>query len=268
MEALPDAPVIVDLDEDDFAALTDRAHAAAREGRMHEAAWLAQEGAACDALIRQYTRRLRAAFFSSDPERLALAQRFPGFSVELAVNAIRVPPFFAKREEPGLLLFVGSLGYGPNVEGLSWFVDKVSPRLSVHDARVVVVGGGLPADSRLRTSSLELVGQAPLLGPFYARASLVIAPLLSGGGTRIKLLEAAAHRTAAVATSKAGEGLDWSAGWRANSPADFADACRVALFDREERAKRAAAGLEWVRCRHARDKVVAHMAVRLRELLS
>ena len=111
-----------------------------------------------------------------------------------------------------------------------------------------------------------MLGRVPDVAPLYRRATLALAPLLSGGGTRIKMLEAAAHRTASVATERAAAGIGWpedAGGWRVTNASEFAGACHAALASAAERDRRATRGLDWVTRHHSRPHVVSRLCAGL-----
>jgi glycosyltransferase involved in cell wall biosynthesis len=102
------------------------------------------------------------------------------------------------------VLFVGSLWYRPNAEGVDWFLQQVWPRLraSVPDATLTLVGA---APQSVRTQWETCVGVSapgfvPDLAASYRAAQLVVVPLHSGGGTNIKVLEALAYARLCLVT--------------------------------------------------------------------
>jgi polysaccharide biosynthesis protein PslH len=254
----------LDLDEDDRVSYATQARLARRYGQADHADWLEQEGLACDALIARFARRFRCAYVANPSDRRRLAGRHPELVCAVAENSVVIPGAAAKRDDGETLLFVGTLSYAPNEEGLVWLSREVLPRLRV-PYRLVVAGAGASAalTCLARRPRVHFLGQAPDLARLYRRATLALAPLRAGGGTRIKLIEAAAHGIASVSTPFAAAGIDWGAeagGWRAASPADYAQACRSGLKDAGERAFRAAAGFEWVKRHCSRDRLVARLA--------
>lgn len=81
---------------------------------------------------------------------------------------------------------------------------------------------------------VTVTGWVPDMAAELARADLAVAPILYGGGTRIKILEAFAHRLPVVSTTVGVEGLDAVAGRHllvADDPRAFADACARALLE-------------------------------------
>lgn len=112
-----------------------------------------------------------------------------------------------------VLLFVGSLFYSPNAEGLTWFIENIFPvfRQAHADARLLVVGrspGEEIKDFCSRTEGVSLHPDVADIKEYYQKARAVVVPLLSGGGTRIKILEAALAGRPVLSTPAGAEGLD------------------------------------------------------------
>jgi glycosyltransferase involved in cell wall biosynthesis len=111
------------------------------------------------------------------------------------------------------LLFVGTLNYLPNIEGLRWFIQTIFRRFKTHvpDAKLVVVGHA-PSD-QIKTlcasePAVELHPDVPDVRTYYEQCRVVVVPLLTGGGTRIKILEAALAKRPVLSTPVGAEGLD------------------------------------------------------------
>lgn len=115
-----------------------------------------------------------------------------------------------------VFLFVGTLNYEPNVEGLVWFVNNIYPELKkrVPESKILVVGHlGGSNDKKLRGyfrrfDGIELHANVDDVKKFYKRSKVVVVPLLQGGGTRIKIIEAAMALRPVISTPKGAEGLD------------------------------------------------------------
>lgn len=110
------------------------------------------------------------------------------------------------------MLFVGNLAYKPNVNGLEWFVDTIFTGLQAEhlDLKLLVVGKSPdPAIEKLcgEYACIELVKNPPDILPYYERCGVVIVPLLSGGGTRIKILESGCARRPVMSTPIGAYGL-------------------------------------------------------------
>lgn len=140
-------------------------------------------------------------------------------------------------------LFVGSLNWLPNAQGMQWFRQEVLPLLGA-EVRVVVAGGGASDDfndSFARCHSVRLTGYVDDLNPLYQSSRCLIAPLLSGSGIKIKVVNALSRGVPVVTTSVGAEGFprDWSNSIVvADDPLKFADAVRR-LMDDDARWKKA-----------------------------
>lgn len=153
-------------------------------------------------------------------------------------------------ERPPTMLFVGPLSYEPNLYAVEWLVQRVLPlvRARVPDARLVVVGetDGVKL-RRLQRDGVEFRGWVPDIAPAYEESDVAVTPLHSGGGTRLKVIEALARGVPLVSTSFGCDGLDLVAGRDllvADDPSAFADACVAAFDDVALRRRLIAAGHE------------------------
>jgi polysaccharide biosynthesis protein PslH len=127
-------------------------------------------------------------------------------------DPVRQLPYPARAaDEPLRILFVGSVAYRPNHQGLEWFVAEVLPLLRREVPAVVDVVGSPPRRFAGDTG-VVLHGSVDSLLPFYERSHAAIVPVLYGSGTRLKVLEAMAYGRPVVATAVGAEGLPVSAG--------------------------------------------------------
>jgi glycosyltransferase involved in cell wall biosynthesis len=110
---------------------------------------------------------------------------------------------------------------------------------------------------------VEWLGYVADLTPVYAAADLVIVPLRTGGGTRIKILEAFAHRKAVVSTRIGAEGLAVAHDRElllADDPDEFAAVAADLLLNAEKRDRLAAAGYAFVAAHHSEDNLRPQVA--------
>jgi glycosyltransferase involved in cell wall biosynthesis len=118
-------------------------------------------------------------------------------------------------ENKNILLFVGMLAYTPNVMGLNWFIQTIYGKFKLKhpDAKLLVVGNlGESDDSKIKKicqqgKNIELHTNVPDVKEYYKKSKVVIVPLLTGGGTRIKILEAALAERPILSTRIGSEGL-------------------------------------------------------------
>jgi glycosyltransferase involved in cell wall biosynthesis len=155
------------------------------------------------------------------------------------------------------VLFTGTLAYPPNAQGIAWFVKRVWPALhaSHPDARLRIVGRGAGRAIRelAERPGVELVGRVPDLRPYFEEATVAIVPVFSGGGTRLKALEAMSSQRAIVSTQLGVAGLAVEPGRHAlveDDPEAFRRAVARLLADPSRRAELAAAGRRLVEMRY------------------
>lgn len=156
-----------------------------------------------------------------------------------------------------IFLFVGSMGYFPNIEAVQFFTRRIFPhiRRETPEAQFWVVGAD-PAET-VRTlhdgKSIIVTGGVPEVQPYLRDAAVVVVPYLSGAGTRIKILEAMAHCRPIVSTRIGAEGLEVRSGRHLlieDDPIAFAQACLRLLRDPDERQRLTSASYELVRERY------------------
>ena len=151
--------------------------------------------------------------------------------------------FRLEGREPGTVLFVGNFRHPPNLEALKFFRERVLPRVRQHmpRARLVVAGAKAPAHltAVLESEGAEYLGAVPEIRDVLGRYEVFVAPVLSGSGVRVKILEAFASGIPVVSTSLGAEGLcDPDSGMAEieDRPTRFADAV-VALLNNPSRAR-------------------------------
>jgi glycosyltransferase involved in cell wall biosynthesis len=143
---------------------------------------------------------------------------------------------------PPVAMFQGTLRYPPNADAARFLVTDIGPRLRalVPGVQIRLVGLAPPAMSDLDDPpSVTLTGQVPDITDELADADVVVIPLRYGSGTRVKILEAFAHRIPVVSTTVGAEGLDVRHEQHllvADGPDDVAAACARLLGDASLRA--------------------------------
>lgn len=267
----------LDADEDDARLMSRRAAAQRRQGNHHAARILDLEALAHEQIAAKTLPAFAKVWVSSRQDLESLHRSAPEAAFELAANSATVGALRPRNSGypvSARLLFVGSLGYEANHEGVTWFLKRVWPRLKhVAGIELDIVGAApAPALRRLaRRRGIRLHGYKPDLAPFYSRATLVVAPLRTGAGTRIKIIEAATHGVPVVATTIAAEGLPLRAGrhiWLADRPEDFALAIVEALRHPQRRGRLARAARAAVLHGNDRSRIVARIAAQADALLT
>lgn len=176
----------------------------------------------------------------SDVERDAFARFNPStVTIPNGVEPLPPPglPTAPEPTEPLRLLFVGSLNYEPNRQGLEWFAHEVAPRVRER-VRIDLEAVG-PGARGPELPGVRYVGRLEDLGPAYERAHAAVVPLRAGAGSRLKVLEALARGVPLVSTRIGIEGFDLHDGEQAliaDDPDGLAE--RLALLDASLRGNR------------------------------
>lgn len=153
--------------------------------------------------IQVFTHRDAAVIRSIAPE-LADRIRVNPFSVELPEAAD------PGREENGTIIFVGNFTHPPNVDAALWLGHEIMPliRARCPGVRLTIVGIYPPKPVQaLACDDITVTGPVPEIEPFLQRAAVVLAPIRTGGGQRMKVLHSMALGKAVVTTPRGSEGL-------------------------------------------------------------
>ncbi len=136
------------------------------------------------------------------------------------------------------IVFVGSMDWMPNQEGVLRFANKILPELQkrIPSLTFEIVGRNPSAAIRklAELPGVTVTGSVDDVRPYVARAAAAVIPLYAGGGTRLKIFEFMAMGTPIVSTTLGAEGLSIDSGKHlliADSDQHFADAVEVLLRD-------------------------------------
>ena len=213
----PAAPVArhIDLDEAESASRRRLAGRYRITGQTTAAGFLDLEAGVTARVEREVLARFDRVYACSAAERDALPASAGRDAVRILPNVLDALDTPERQPVPGpfTFLFVGTLAYFPNADAVRFMCDDVLPRLrqwAPAPFRIVIVGAGANESiaGLARLPEVELTGGVADLDPWYERASAVIVPLRSGGGVRIKVLEAMRARRPIVSTMEGIRGTD------------------------------------------------------------
>lgn len=168
-------------------------------------------------LLRRYEesayKRCAMVFAVSevDAETLAsFAPTVPVVPVPIAVDAAALSPLQSITRAPEVS-FIGAQDWPPNADAVNYFLAEIWPRVgaAVPDARLTVVGRG---EVRMKTRwsncpSVRFTGWVDDVEPWFRRSRVMVVPLRSGSGMRVKILDAFARGIPVVATPVGIEGI-------------------------------------------------------------
>ncbi|MFB3903570.1 MAG: glycosyltransferase [Acidobacteriota bacterium] len=161
----------------------------------------------------QAIRRFHGVTAVSELERRWIEQNAPDTDVELAPNGVDAGYFAFSPPCPSrTLTFIGSMDYPPNIDAVVWFSREVFPglRAELPDLGCRVVGSR-PDRQVIKLDenpAIEITGQVPDIRPYLRDSLALVVPLRSGGGTRLKILQALAAGCPVLSTTIGAEGLD------------------------------------------------------------
>jgi hypothetical protein len=169
-------------------------------------------------ILKNYERkclRLGAALFCSEEDQEKIVGPEENGNAHIVPNAyenesFRKFDFGDGFGNLGSILFVGTLDYKPNMEGLTWFLKEIYPGIlsKFPETKLYIVGRFLSNNGFFSSfQGIQVYPNVPDIKPFYKDCGTLIVPLLSGGGTRIKILEAGLANRPVLSTSLGAYGL-------------------------------------------------------------
>ena len=189
------------------------------------------------------------------------AERVSQIPTGVDLDYFAPPPGAAKSVAD--LVFVGSLDWMPNVDGVEFFVRRALPLIHARfpDAKVALVGRMPPDSVRMwarQDPRILVTGTVPDVRPYLWGSRVSIVPLRIGGGTRLKIYEAIAAGLPVVSTTVGAEGLPLSSPEHislADSGEEFAAACCALLENETARRRMAQSSLRFIADRFSWDAV-------------
>lgn len=130
------------------------------------------------------------------------------------LKSIKIAQREIKSEKPSLF-FIGSLNWQPNVEGMEWFLKKVwnHPGFDFSEYELHIAGRHTPPHFYEFANEITFIhGEVDDALQFMAKHDVMIVPLWSGSGVRIKIIEAFLMEKAVISTTVGAEGLNYTNG--------------------------------------------------------
>jgi len=190
---------------------------------------------------RHFCRLTAGVIAASESDRQALLALDGNLRSTVIPNGVDTdhyrPPAPPERPHDLRLIFVGTMDFRPNVDGVQWFCRRIWPGIlaQVPEASLWIVGRDPKAEVRALADGQRVVvtGAVDDVRPHLRGADLAIVPLRIGGGSRLKVLEAMAAGVPVVSTALGCEGIAVTEGSAviADEPGEFARAVVDLLRD-------------------------------------
>jgi glycosyltransferase involved in cell wall biosynthesis len=170
-------------------------------------------------MLKSYEGRLVREFdavMAVSHEDEAALQQAAGQAVDITVIPIAVDTdqvrVVEREAQPTHILHIGTMYWPPNIDGVQWFINQIYPliRQQRPDVQFDIVGSRPPADLLALNESdlgINVTGYVPDPTPYQQQAAASIVPLRSGGGMRVKILNALAEGIPIVSTTLGYEGI-------------------------------------------------------------
>jgi len=184
-------------------------------------------------LEREWIPKFDVVLAASEEDRARIEHRENVVIYPNALPAIELPSV----EEENCIVFSGNLEYHPNIEAVRWFASAIWPRIRERNPGLKwnLIGRNPEAILGIvkNDPSIRVIGPVADAVAAIAAGRVVVVPLLSGSGTRFKILEAWAAGRAVVSTKIGAEGLEAGENLvTRDDPPAFADAVLELLNDR------------------------------------
>ena len=264
--AIANSGQTIQLDLDDIESRTHR-----RLGDLYKSNRMTKPGrdmhldaARYQVLEAKLAEEVDRVFVCSNDDKEWMEKKYRCAAIDVLPNVVHIPEIEHPRHAGDIFrfLFVGSFGYFPNFEGMSHFCRNILPRIRERATRpfeVHIVGTGLKEEHNSffhNIPNMKIIGKVADVSPHYFQADAVIIPLRAGGGTRIKVLEAFAHKCPVVSTAVGVEGIAGQPDQHfliADKDAAFAESCLRLMNDPPVRQRLATVAHELVQEKYVFD---------------
>jgi glycosyltransferase involved in cell wall biosynthesis len=257
-------PVFFDMDDVEHVTLTRRL---LRDPSWQSERLLLLQVPALMVAEVQAMRLASATFVCSAVDRRSVMRLSRTSRVQVVPNSVPFPVLDDGDESELLVLFVGAMLYRANAQAADTLVRDIWPAVHarVPAARLAIVGSGPEHATSFRSAdeSVTFTGFVDDLSSWYRRARVVCCPIYHGSGTRVKIIEAAAHAKAIVSTRLGAEGLNFEDEREIilrDAPAEIAAACVRLLNDTGAAERLGRAALQKARHTYERGAVVQRLA--------
>lgn len=206
-------------------------------------------------------------FTMSAVEKNLLLDIDPKLNIEVIPNGVdtRENQLIPEDDSSTRILFVGNMGYLPNIDAMQYFVNDIFPliRQKISDTELWIVGKSPDrAVIDLQGNGVVVTGKVDDVRPYYQQCKVCVIPLRAGSGTRLKIIEAMALGRPVISTSVGCEGIEVIDNVHiliADEPAVFANNVIQLLENKQMRERLVNNARELVERKYGWDQIVENM---------
>lgn len=176
-------------------------------------------------------------------------------------------------EEKNTIFHIGSMNWHPNEQGIKWFLEECWNKIRQTIPNVQAYFAGRYMPNWLKNTSIEgvhIVGEVEDSIRFMTSKQIMVVPLLSGSGIRIKIIEAMSIGKTVIATTIAAEGIMYEDGKNiiiANSAEEFASAVKYCVENPDKCKSIGDEAYKLIAERYSNDQVVNQLVTLYKEII-
>jgi len=193
-------------------------------------------------------------------------------SIPFGINLDSLPETPVQPDEASLF-HIGAMNWFPNEEGIKWLIEKVWPKVTnrLPELELHLAGRYMPEWlNKLEIPRVTVDGEVADVWEYMQRFSIMVVPLFSGSGIRIKIVEAMAAGKAIITTAIGAEGINYENGQHlliAKDPNSFTDAIAKLCSDKQLRDSLGANARKLIAKEHDNNKLMQKLTSFYSELL-
>ncbi len=213
---------------------------------------------------------------------LSITEKDAGFFKYHSRKPVKTIPFgvnmenYPAQETPPAehaLFHIGAMNWKPNEEGIRWFLKNVWPQIhpKLPDLKFYLAGRAMPRWLLdLKQKNVSVLGEVPDARAFILSKSIAIAPLFSGSGVRIKIIESMSLGKPVISTRTGAEGIDYTAGENiiiADTADEFAAAIGSLYKNKDEAIRIGKNARRLIEEKHKNQKIIQRLQAFYQEIL-
>jgi glycosyltransferase involved in cell wall biosynthesis len=212
-----------------------------------------------------------AAITGKDAEFFKSASKTPVITIPFGINPADYP-FAVRAVNDPTIFIIGAMNWIPNQEGVRWFLQNVWPDLfhRYPKLRFHIAGREMPSWMKhIKLPNVIVEGEVENASSFYSSHDIMIVPLFSGSGIRIKVIEAMAYGKTVISTQVGAEGIDYTRGENllsANLACEFFEMISVCIDHPEILQKTGAQARNLIESSYDRTKIIMLLEAFYRQL--